>query len=236
MIKGLNYKEEELDVNFTFDPNTVLKNTKKDTGSIVVCNPNNPTGNQFPRESVISLIDSFEGIVILDEAYTEYGEYSLANEAEKRENLIVLRTFSKAYGLAGLRLGYAVTNKEFASIINERYMMPYPVSSLALMIGLKALQNQKIIKENIIHTKKTRDTLIEELNRINGVKAFKSDANFVLFTVNKPMDIIYQALVKKGIIVRKIGAVPGYTECLRVTVAPTSMSKRFIVALKEVLK
>jgi histidinol-phosphate aminotransferase len=236
ITKGLGYKEKKIGEDFKLKQETILSKSDKETGAIVLCNPNNPTGNQFSLESVISLIDGYDGIVILDEAYAEYGKYSLAREAEKRENLIVLRTFSKAYGLAGLRLGYATTNPELAAIMNERYMMPYPVSSLSLKTGLKALQNQEYFMETIQHSKKAREELLIKLNRINGVKAFHSDTNFILFTTQKPMDQVYSGLLEKGMIIKKVGNVPGYKECLRVTVAPPQMSKRFTTSLEEVLK
>lgn len=235
MVKGLDYSEIKIEKDFTLNSGKILSNTQE-SGAIVLCNPNNPTGNQFSEESVMELIEGYGGIVILDEAYAEYGKYTLVKEAEKRSNLVIIRTFSKAYGLAGLRLGYAVTNNELAAIINERYMMPYPVSSLTLKIGVKALQNHKFFEEKIKLTKEAREELAEDLNNLKGVKAFPSDANFILFNTPKKMEYVYSMLLERGIILRKIGDVPGHRECLRVTVAPPHLNLRFTSALEEVLK
>jgi histidinol-phosphate aminotransferase len=233
--KGLKYVEESIEKDFTFDPEKILDN-KGQSKALIVCNPNNPTGNQFKIESITRLIDDYQGIIFLDEAYAEYGKYTMAKEAAKKENLVILRTFSKAYGLAGMRLGYIITNEKLARLINERYMMPYPVSSLTLKTGLKVLQNKKYFEEKIQKTKRAREILFKKLNQIKGVKAFPSDTNFILFTTKNSMDQVYSDLLNKGIIIRKIGTVPGYSECLRVTVAPTPINQKFTSALEEVLK
>jgi histidinol-phosphate aminotransferase len=236
LTRGLKYIEENLDRNFTFDPEKITYNNKGDSKALIVCNPNNPTGNQFKKESIIRLINGYQGIVFLDEAYAEYGKYTIAKEAVKRKNLVILRTFSKAYGLAGMRLGYIITNEELARLINERYMMPYPVSSLTLKTGLKVLQNIEYFEEKIQMAKRSRDILFKKLNKIKGVKAFPSDTNFILFTTKHSMDQVYSDLLNLGIIIRKIGNVPGYRECLRVTVAPIPINRKFTSALEEVLK
>ena len=235
-IRGFNYIEERLGEDFTFNPDEIISNKGRETKALVLCNPNNPTANQFNKRSVMRLVDNYEGMVLIDEAYAEYGKYSLVEEAESRENLVVLRTFSKAYGLAGLRLGYLITNEELAELINERYMMPYPVSSLTLKTGVKAIENNDYFKEKIQSTKIARDALSVELSEMDGVEAFPSETNFILFKTRNSMEKVYSDLLNFGIIVRKIGDVPGSSECLRVTVAPASINNAFKSALGEVMK
>jgi histidinol-phosphate aminotransferase len=200
---------------------------------IALCSPNNPTANQFEKEEVLELIDGFDGPVLVDEAYVEYGEYSLIGEAAERENLIVLRTFSKAYGLAGMRLGYAVTNTRLAQALNERYLPPFPVSGLTLLAGLNALRNRDKVEAAVRETKEMRQRLVESLNLFPGVKAFPSNTNFVLFNTEKPYMDIHEGLKEQRVLVRSIGKTPGYDNCLRVTVAPRRETAKFLRALEE---
>jgi histidinol-phosphate aminotransferase len=233
-IKGLSYRTVSLDSRFEFDGERVLA-ASEGASLIVLCNPNNPTSNQFPRNEVMKVVDGFPGFVLVDEAYAEYGEYSLVREALERETLLILRTFSKAYGLAGLRLGYGVTNTVLARILAERYMMPFSVPNFVLRVGLRLLDERDMVSEAIDEVKRERGLLVDSLNKVEGVKAFPSDTNFVLFNVDKPYEEVYNELLEKGVIIRKIGAVPGYPDCLRVTVAPREVTQRFLDALGEVM-
>ena len=235
-MRRLRYTPVELEPGFALDPAKVLEVVSPKTGMIVVCNPNNPTGNQFKMEAVLELVDGFSGPVLVDEAYAEYGEYSLAGEAADRENLILLRTFSKAYGLAGMRLGYAVANTRLAKTLNERCLPPFPVSNLSLWAGIIMLRNRDKVEEAVREAKEERKRLIEALNRLPGVQAFPSATNFVLFSTEKPYMEVYDGLKSRGVLIRSIGKVPGHDDCLRVTVAPRDVATKFLDALMEVMK
>lgn len=232
--RNIDLKESSLEKDFSLD---IKKTLKIALGSslLVLCNPNNPTGNQFPKKDVIDLIEGFNNLVLLDEAYQEYSDYSLIELCQKYENLIVLRTFSKAYGLAGLRLGYLVTNKKLATMLRERYFMPYPVSNIVLKTGYKILNHSDLVMGTVKDTIRNRDWLILELNKINGVYAFNSKTNFVFFKTEKPYNEIYDFLLSRGIIVSRFGSVLGMDNCLRVTVAPINKLEKFIDVLKEVM-
>jgi histidinol-phosphate aminotransferase len=229
--RGLEYTEKPINNDFTLD----IQNTQS-YGLLILCNPNNPTGNQFNRDKIIKLIDKAEGFVLVDEAYTDYAEYSLASETAERENLIILRTFSKAYGMAGLRLGYCITNSELAEVLNTQCLMPYPVSSSVLRAGSILLRNKELIDQKIEEAKSQREALISSLNEIEGVTAFPSATNFVLFNTTKPYNEVYEGLKERGILIRVFGGVLDKENCLRVTVAPEPMMDRFIEALKETVK
>jgi len=149
--------------------------------------------------------------------------------------LVVFRTFSKAFGLAGLRLGYAVTNERLASVMDERFQMPYSVCLIAIKMALKLLGKIEIIKGAIKELEDERSRFIEMLKGIEGVRAYDSQTNFILFQVEKDSDVVYEELFNRGIIVRNLGRVLNLENCLRVTVAPPSMTDRFVNALKEVL-
>jgi histidinol-phosphate aminotransferase len=230
--RDLDYREIPLEQDFSLDPEKTL-GIAQGASLLVICNPNNPTGNQFPRETVLDLVKSFKGFVLIDEAYQEYSGYTLVEEVKNYDNLIILRTFSKAYGLAGLRLGYCISNIELATMLRERYMMPYPVPNVVLRTGAKLIQKQETVKKAINETITEREWLINRLNTLDGVKAYPSETNFVLFKTEQPYREVYQYLKNRGVLIRVIGKVLSMRNCLRVTVAPRPILEHFLETLKE---
>jgi histidinol-phosphate aminotransferase len=231
--KSVRFNPIEIDGNFALDDEAVLSKASESSRMLVICSPNNPTANQFDKKDVLGLVEEFPGLVLVDEAYGEYAPYTLVGETESYENLMLLKTFSKAFGLAGLRMGYAVANVRLAEVLNTCYQMPYPLSSVALRAGVKILKKLNTVVESVEDTKAERIRLIRELNGIRGVTVFSSDANFVLFDVGDDFDEVYNRLLDRGIMVRRIGRVLDYPGCLRVTVAPRPAMERFLAALKE---
>ncbi|MFQ6095090.1 MAG: aminotransferase class I/II-fold pyridoxal phosphate-dependent enzyme, partial [Candidatus Bathyarchaeia archaeon] len=136
---------------------------------------------------------------------------------------------------AGLRLGYAVSNRDLASTLSQRFQMPYTATLIALKMGIKLLERVGVIKDAIIELKAQREKLIERLDEIGGVRAFDSQTNFVLTEVNRSSHEVYKALLNRGIIIRNLGRVLHLENCLRITVAPPGMTERFITEFKEVL-
>ena len=219
---------------FTVDVEGLEATFSPETKLLYLCSPNNPTANQLKQREVEALIEDFPGIVLVDEAYAEYADYSVAPLINKYENLIVLRTFSKAFGLAGLRLGYAVTNPRLASTIGK-LPAPYAISVVSLRMGRKMLENVAIVKESAEALKIERRRLINELNEIKGVEAFDSKTNFVTFNVNKPYEEVYVNMLKQGLIIKKLGKLLKYPNCLRTTVGLPEMNRKLLKALKQQL-
>src|SRR5512136_694034 len=160
--QGAQYIAIPLKENFRVDIEAMFAAFKPETKLLYLCSPNNPTGNQLELEEVEALIEEFPGIVMVDEAYGEYADYSVVPLINKYENLVVLRTFSKAFGLAGLRLGYAVANQRLTSAINK-LPAPYAISVLSLSMGKKLLENMTIVKEYVEALKTERRRLINAL-------------------------------------------------------------------------
>ncbi len=234
-ILGARYVTVPLRDDFSLDVDRVLTSVTPKMRLLFLCSPNNPTANQFDLDGVQRLLEGFEGVVAIDEAYVEFAGRSVVDLLEKFENLVVFRTFSKAFGLAGLRLGYAVTNERLASVMDERFQMPYSVCLIAIKMALKLLGKIEIIKGAIKELEDERSRFIEMLKGIEGVRAYDSQTNFILFQVEKDSDVVYEELFNRGIIVRNLGRVLNLENCLRVTVAPPSMTDRFVNALKEAL-
>ena len=231
---GAKYLGVPLKDDFSLNIEKILAKVTPKTKLFLLCSPNNPTANQFKMEEVLSLVKGFPGLVAIDEAYAEFTDYSTVGLVEKFENLIVFRTFSKAFGLAGLRLGYAVSNSDLALTLSAKALLPYVVNSIALKMGLKLLGNIEIMKEAVRKLKKERGRLIEKLNGIDGVKAFNSQTNFVLFQTEKGSDEIFEALLKMGVLIRNVGSVLRLGECLRTTVGLPEMNDELLAALERV--
>jgi histidinol-phosphate aminotransferase len=220
--------------NLQLDVKGMLSNFSDKTRLLYICSPNNPTSTQYKAEDVEKLAKAFPGIVILDEAYGEFADYSFVPRIREFENMIILRTFSKAFGLAALRLGYAVANPELAKILTEKTPLPYPVSGFTLRMGSKMLDNVDLMMESVREMKRERVKLIKALNEIDGVQAFDSQANFLLVNTQKPCDEVNEKLLGKGIMVKKWGKILQYENCFRVTVGLPEMNAKLIEALKEI--
>ena len=237
-IQKAEYKSVPLKDDFSLDVDALISSVNPKTKIIFLCSPNNPTGNRFSREDILRIAENFNGLVVVDEAYADFASETLIDLAGELENLIVFRTFSKFFGLAGLRVGYAITNRDLAKTINERFQMPFSASIIALKMATKLLEeeNFKFIEEKALELKVERSRLIKALNNIEGVKAFPSETSFILFHIEDiSSPSVYKALLKRGVIIREIGKVLKFKNCLRVTVAPAEMMKRFLKSLEEVL-
>jgi len=219
---------------FQLDMQSMLSKFSDKTRLLYICSPNNPTSNQMKTEDIETLVRAFPGVVILDEAYGEFADYSFVPRIREFPNMIILRTFSKAFGLAMLRLGYAVANPELAKILTEKAPLPYPVSGFTIRMGIKMLENMDIMRTAVAALKAERGKLIKALNQIEGIQAFDSQADFLLINTQKPVDEVYEKLLKRGIMLKKWGKLLQYDNCFRVTVGLPEMNSKLIEALKRI--
>jgi len=208
----------------------------KNADILYLDSPNNPTGFQFLKNDLKKLVSSFDGLVIIDEAYGDFGDYSLLNMTKSKDNLIVVKTFSKSAGLAGLRLGYFVANKKFTDVFTRVIQYPYPLNTLAIEAGIEVLKKSKQIIEVSKIIKKERSRLIENLRKYDAFDVFDSKANFVLFSARGIDKRVFTALLEQGISIRKLGKVGKHDGCLRVTVGTKEMNSKFLLAIRDLLK
>ncbi len=227
------YVTVPLKSDFQLDVPAMLATFSEKTRLLYLCSPNNPTSNQMKPEDIEKLAKAFPGIVILDEAYGEFADYSFVPRIREFPNMIILRTFSKAFGLAMLRLGYAVANPELAKILTEKAPLPYPVSGLTIRMGVKMLENMDIMQTAVAALKAERGNLISALNQIEGVEAFESQADFILMNTRMPADVVYEKLLKRGVMLKKWGKLLQYDNCFRVTVGLPEMNDKLIQELKQ---
>ena len=198
---------------------------------IFICSPNNPTGNTINRDDILSLLKGFNGIIVIDEAYIDFSdEPSWLGELAKNPNLIVTQTFSKAWGLAGARVGVAYASEAIIKLMNK-IKPPYNVSSLNQEAAILALEKMDTIEENRQEILSEKRKLEEDLIDLNFAhKIFPSDANFLLVEVTDPNGI-YKYLVEESIIVRNRNTV--VAGCLRITVGSKSENEELLLALRN---
>ncbi|MDY3790704.1 histidinol-phosphate transaminase [Bacteroides fluxus] len=232
-INDVEYRKVLLDENFQFSADRLLEAADGHTKLIFICSPNNPTGNDLLRGEIEKLVRDFDGLVILDEAYNDFSEApSFLEELGRYPNLIVLQTFSKAWGCAAIRLGMAFASAEIIGILSK-IKYPYNVNELTQKQALEMLHRYYEIERWIKTLKEAREELEAEFMQLPCcVRIFPSDANFFLARVTDAV-AIYNFLVGKGIIVRNRNSVSLCGNCLRVTVGTRVENEKLIEALKS---
>lgn len=217
---------------FQLDTENVLKAINKSTRLIFICCPNNPTGNGVKWSSIKTILENFEGILVIDEAYINFASYrSLIPELLNYPNLVILQTMSKAWGLAGLRLGMAFASEEIIDIFNK-IKPPYNINSVSQKLVLEALDNTEKVNEWIRTIVSEREQLRNELSKFSFVtKVYPSEANFILTKMVDPK-ALYNYLVSKEIIVRDRSNVELCEGCLRITVGTNEENQLLLNTLK----
>ncbi|WP_418696462.1 histidinol-phosphate transaminase [Bacteroides sp.] len=232
-VNDVEYRKVLLDEDFQFSAEELLDEANEMTKLIFLCSPNNPTGNDLLRSEIVKLIREFDGLVVLDEAYNDFSEApSFLEELDKYPNLVVLQTFSKAWGCAAIRLGMAFASPEIIGILNK-IKYPYNVNQLTQQQAVEMLHRYYEIDRWVKMLKEEREHLEAEFARLPCTKhLFPSSANFFLVRVTDAVKI-YNYLVGKGIIVRNRHSVVLCGNCLRVTVGTRMENEKLIEALKE---
>ena len=234
-INNVSYKQVNLNDDFTLDADKVLKACDKHTKVVFLCSPNNPTGNSLKRTEIEKIILGFEGIVVIDEAYIDFSnEPSWLASLDQYPNIIVLQTFSKAWGMAALRCGMAFASEEIIAFFNK-VKYPYNLNLLTQEAVYKQVENVEQKNEWVKALLMERKSLIEALQALPLVKKiYPTDANFILVKVDDA-NKIYKQLVDKGIIVRNRNTVTLCEGCLRITVGTPSENKQLLTALQQMV-
>lgn len=232
-VNDVEYRKVLLDDNFQFSADRLLAATDEHTKLIFLCSPNNPTGNDLNRDEIEKLLREFDGLVVLDEAYNDFSDQpSFLEELDEHPNLIVLQTFSKAWGCAAIRLGMAFASEAIIAIFTK-IKYPYNVNQLTQKQAIEMLYRYYEIERWVKTLKEEREVLEAEFAKLPcTVKLFPSDANFFLARVTDAVKI-YNYLVGEGIIVRNRNSVSLCGNCLRVTVGTRVENDKLIEALKK---
>lgn len=232
-INEVEYRKVLLDEHFQFSADKILNAADEHTKLIFLCSPNNPTGNDLNHSEIERLLHRFDGIVVLDEAYNDFSEQpSFLKRLDDFSNLIVLQTFSKAWGCAAIRLGMAFASADIISVLTK-IKYPYNVNQLTQQQAMEMLHRYYEIERWVTTLKEERDHLEKEFLKLPCVqKVFPSNANFFLVRVTDAVQI-YKYLVEEGIIVRNRHTVALCGNCLRITVGTKMENETLIRALKN---
>jgi len=224
-------REAPLTNGFELDTTAMLDLVDNKTKVIYICSPNNPTGNLMDINSIKKLL-ALNCIIVIDEAYIDFTEQkSWTNTLPTNPNLIILQTFSKAWAMAGIRIGMSFSSPEIAQNINK-IRLPYNVNSLSQQKAIEAFENTSIIDENLQAIKNEKRHLWQSLSSLSMVdKIYPSDANFFLVRFKKAKEI-YTQLAHKGIVVRDFSSIKGCEECLRISVGTPAENKTLIETLQ----
>ena len=232
-VNDVEYRKVLLDENFQFSAEKLLAASDEKTKAIFLCSPNNPTGNNLCRKEIEKLLEGFDGLVIVDEAYADFSNArSFLLDLDKYPNLVVLQTFSKAWGCAAIRLGMAFASEEIIGLFNK-VKYPYNVNQLTQQEAIALLKDSKKVQEWVEILLKERTRLTDSFAALNCcLHIYPTDANFFLAKVTDASSI-YAYLVGKGIIVRNRTNVTLCGNCLRVTIGTPEENDALLDALKE---
>ena len=235
-INAVGIKAVQLDENFQPKVDDILNATDTNSKLLFICSPNNPTANSFASESIFKLIQNFKGIVVIDEAYIDFSkEESWISKLTEFPNLIVTQTLSKAYGMAGIRLGICYASNEIISVLN-RIKPPYNVNELTQQRAIEQLQLNALTKKQVDDILNERDILVNQLATVNFVsKIYPTDANFILAKVDDATKR-YNQLIEKGIVIRNRTTQPGCENCLRFTIGTKAENEKLIKELLSISK
>ena len=230
-INGGNVIYSELTDDFQLNVDDIIRSKAK---ILIIASPNNPTGNSFKQKDIEEVLSGFKGMVIVDEAYGEYSNDSMIPKVDEFENMIVVRTFSKAYAMAALRIGYGVANKEIAEMMNS-VKIPYSLNSISEGAGIAAIKDQDFIRRSKKMVDTERPKLASGLKKL-GFEPFPSDANFILARAPIDHTVLTNALSEKGILIRDFGSKRRMENCVRFTVGTEEMNKMLLKKIEEVLR
>ena len=232
-INAVENKEVLLSNDFQPQIEKIMADVNENTKIIFLCSPNNPTGNSFSDESVVYLLQNFKGLVVIDEAYIDFSKKeSWINELDEYPNLVITQTLSKAYGLAGIRLGICYASTEVISVLNK-IKPPYNVNELSQKRALERLVDTDKIRTEITSIIKQREDLLEVLLHVQFVKKiYPTEANFILVKVDDA-NKRYAELIAKGIVIRNRTTQPLCDNCLRLTVGTELENRKLMAVLKQ---
>ncbi len=236
-IVGAKHVTTLLDENFEVNSEEILASISDNTKLIILSSPNNPTGNQFSPDKLRQIIEGTDRIVVIDEAYVDFADYSLLDWISKYENLIIMRTFSKSWGLAGLRVGYAVANEELIPFL-KNVQKPYSLNIIGQAIIPVIINSISYVDDTIKKIKDERNWLLQAYKTVDNLKCYPSMTNFFLLRIlkeNFTADKLIEQLIKHNLVVRDRSDQPLLQNCVRITIGTRDMNEYVITSLKKIL-
>jgi len=233
---GAAVREVPMVGSFLFDVNNIINVANESNASmIILCSPNNPTGTCLSPAEVTRVLRSTRAMLVLDEAYVQFSKGTCCSLLAKYEQLVILQTFSKALGAAGLRFGYALSSPDIARQLGK-VKLPYSVNTFTLIATEVLMARWDMIRGWIDKIVLEREALHCELQKLPGIRVYESGGNFLLFeTLEKTPSHLFNELLKKGILIRDVSSYPMLERGLRVSIGTPDENREFVSALKEAL-
>ena len=229
----------ELEDDFELDSKKVIEFAKETKAKLIVfSSPHYPTANQFKEEEILAIVKGIKIPVIIDESYVEFGKYSLVNQTQNYDNLTVVRSFSKAWGLGSVSCAFLVSNPDFINMLKESYFIE-EIPPIHLLASNYILQNPYKFVELINNFISERKRVIEHLRMLSGLRVYKSDTNFLFIKFKNNVDELYEQLCSKGIIIQTFSDSESFKDSEKsflVTLGDMHINDRFIVAIMELLE
>jgi histidinol-phosphate aminotransferase len=219
---------------FAIDEKAVLDRLAVgDIDLVFISHPNNPTGNLHPETFLIDVLNATDALVLVDEAYFEFSRHTMRPHMQRHRNLVILRTFSKAFSLAGMRVGYLLAHEDVVCELTK-VRQPYSVDRFSQWVAALVFRERVVFEGQIREIIRQRDVVEHGLGQIRGIEVFHSEANFVLFRVRQAASVWRDLLHSYGILVRDLSRVPGLEDCLRVSIGSAEENRRFLAAMEEI--
>ena len=229
-MNGGKAHEVDLTEDFQLDVDEIVK---QDAKVAIMPSPNNPTGNCFRQKDIEEILSRFNGIVVVDEAYAEYADDAMIRRVDEFDNLVVLRTFSKAYAMAALRVGYAAANRKLADMM-MRVKIPYSLNMVSEGAAIAAVKDQDFIRRSVEMVREQRPKLDAGLRKL-GFETFPSDSNFILARAPIDHKVLVQGLTERGVLIRDFGAKRRTENCVRTTVGTAELNAILLEKAEEVI-
>ena len=234
-IDGADIRTVYLKADMSFDVDRLVEESAHpEVRLVVLCSPNNPTGSMISPEDTARIAEGTDGLVVVDEAYYEFGGVSCVELISDHPNIVVTRTFSKALGAAALRLGYLVADPAMAREI-EKVKLPYNVNIISLIAANRLIGRDALIEERAAMIRSERQRVYEGLQDLPGIRPYPSHANFVLFEAERPVDEIFHGLIDRGVLIRDVSRYPMLERGMRVTIGLPEENDAFLTTLRDVL-
>jgi histidinol-phosphate aminotransferase len=220
---------------FSVDEKAVLERLAiGDVDIVCISHPNNPTGNLQPETFLIDVLNATDALVLVDEAYFEFSRHTMRPHMERHRNLVILRTFSKAFSLAGMRVGYLLAHEDVVCELTK-VRQPYSVDRFSQWVASLVFRERVVFEGQIREIIRQRDVVEHGLGQLRGVEVFHSEANFVLFRVDQAASVWRDLLHGHDILVRDLSRVPGLEGCLRVSIGSPEENRRFLAAMDGIV-